>query len=188
LSDGTPDAELVRCAAAGQSAAYGRLVRRWAGRVLAVCHARVGRTDAAEDLAQEAMLRGFVSIRTLQQPERFGAWLLGISRLVCLDWLKDRRRDEIPLSAICTVRANLERGFVEAPDAGADEAEAEAERVLTEIEQLPEPYRETVLLFYYNDMSYAELAALLDVTPAAINQRLTRARTILRARLSRRGT
>lgn len=187
MSDAVPDVELVRRAAAGQSAAYGDLVRRWAGRVMAVCHARVGRGGAAEDLAQEALLRGFVAIGTLQNPERFGAWLLGISRMVCLNWLKDRRRGELPLSTVATERMRpTARESDAASVAEVDEA-ARADRVLAAVEQLPEPYRETVLLFYYNEMSYEDLAHLLDVTPAAINQRLTRARQMLRASLSREG-
>lgn len=186
MSDAVPDAELVRRAAAGQSAAYGHLVRRWAGRVLAVCHARVGRGDAAEDLAQEAMLRGFVSIGTLQQPDRFGAWLLGISRMVCLDWLKDRRRDDLTLSAADELPSRRSEPPPAQTGAALDDA-TEAERVLRAVEALPEPYRETVLLFYYNDMSYEDLARLLEVTPAAINQRLTRARHMLRERLVQEG-
>ena len=68
------DAELVRQALAGQAEAYAELVRRWSPRVLALCHARVRRADAAEDLAQEALLRGYRALATLSQPDRFGAW------------------------------------------------------------------------------------------------------------------
>jgi RNA polymerase sigma-70 factor (ECF subfamily) len=54
---------------------------------------------------------------------------------------------------------------------------------MAEVEALPEIYREVIMLYYYQDVTYHELADLLDVTPAAINVRLTRARALLRERL-----
>src|SRR5690606_1233376 len=57
---GMTDAELVRRAREGERAAQEQLVRRYAPRLLAVCRARVGRHEAVEDLAQEALLRGLV--------------------------------------------------------------------------------------------------------------------------------
>ncbi len=76
------DADLVRRArlgGAGRTEAYAELVRRWAARVTALCHARLGRAHAGDDLAQEALLRGFRSLDSLADPERFGSWLCGIA-------------------------------------------------------------------------------------------------------------
>src|SRR3954451_24918451 len=96
------DGDLVRRVLAGTTAGpdgYGQLVRRWAARVLAVCHARVGRA-AAEDLAQEALLRGLRALPTLSEPEKFGPWLIGIAVRTCLDWLKSAQRSEVSFDAI----------------------------------------------------------------------------------------
>src|SRR5687768_14333891 len=94
------DADLVRQAMAGRSAAYEQLVRRHAARVTAVCHARVGRADAAEDLAQETLLRGWRGLASLAEPGKFGAWLCGIASRTCLDWLKAAERSVVPFSAL----------------------------------------------------------------------------------------
>ena len=56
--------------------------------------------------------------------------------------------------------------------------------LLAEVEALPDDYRQVVLLYYYQDLTYRELADLLRVSPATINARLTKARALLRARLS----
>ena len=82
------DGQLVRQTLDGATSAYEALVRRWAARVVGVCHARVGRAAAAEDLAQETLLRGFKALPTLSEPEKFGPWLCGIATRTCLDWLK----------------------------------------------------------------------------------------------------
>src|SRR5438067_6698913 len=94
------DGELVRRVLSGDTSAYDPLVRRWAARVMAVCHARVGRADAAEDLAQETLLRGLRALPTLSEPDKFGPWLCGIATRTCLDWLKAAARTEVSMSAL----------------------------------------------------------------------------------------
>src|SRR5580704_13441309 len=94
------DAQLVHEVLSGRVESYDPLVRRWAARVLAVCHARVGRADAAEDLAQEALLRGLRALPTLSDPDKFGPWLCGIAVRCCLDWLKASTRTEVTMSAL----------------------------------------------------------------------------------------
>jgi len=57
-------------------------------------------------------------------------------------------------------------------------------RILTEVEALPEECRQVIMLYDYQDVTYRDLAELLGVSPGTINARLTRARALLRARLS----
>jgi RNA polymerase sigma-70 factor (ECF subfamily) len=177
------DAELVRLAQAGRSEAYTELVRRWAGRVTGLCHARTGRGAVADELAQETLLRGYRSLGSLQDPERFGAWLCGIALRACLDWLKSPQNRQVPFSCLATEHdpeAFLARAGGEADADRADEAR----HLLAAVEALPHPFREVVLLYYYDDVTYRDLARLLGVSTATINARLTRARALLRERLS----
>ena len=62
------------------------------------------------------------------------------------------------------------------------ERQVDTEKLLAEIHELPESYREVILLFYYGDYSYRDLADMLDVSAATINARLTKARALLRHR------
>ena len=55
---------------------------------------------------------------------------------------------------------------------------------MAEVEALPEPLRQAIMLYYYDDISYRELGELLGVSAATINARLTKARSILRQRLT----
>jgi RNA polymerase sigma-70 factor (ECF subfamily) len=181
------DGELVRQTLAGQTEAYAELVRRWTGRVMALCHARLRRADAAEDLAQEALLRGFRALATLAEPEKFGAWLCGIAVRACLDWLKARQRTQIPFSALAP-DGNPDQ-FLGSQQATADDALEHAEelqQLMAEVEALPDEFREVVMLYYYEDVTYRDLAQLLGVSTATINARLTRARALLRERLGKK--
>jgi RNA polymerase sigma-70 factor (ECF subfamily) len=175
------DAELVRQARAGRTEAYAELARRWAARVTALCHARVGRAHLADDLAQETLLRGWRALASLHDPERFGAWLCGIALRTCLDWLKAKQNAQVPFSAL---DGDADPGTYLQARPGPDVERADdIRRLLAEVEALPETYRQVVLLYYYEDVTYRDLARQLGVSPATINARLTRARALLRERL-----
>ena len=172
------DGDLAREAMAGRTAAYEQLVRRWSARVLALCHARVRDSAAAEDLAQETLLRGFRGIKTLADLDRFGAWLMGIAARTCLDWLKSAKRTEVGYAALGEAAEN---GIESRPDNAA--RREQTEDLMREVANLPEAYREAVMLYYHNDCTYQELADLLGVSAATVNARLTKARAMLRERM-----
>jgi RNA polymerase sigma-70 factor, ECF subfamily len=179
------DADLVRRTLAGHTDGYAELVRRWAGRVTALCHARVRRADVAEDMAQETLLRGFRSLHTLHDADKFGSWLCGIASRACLDWLKARERSQVAFSVLGPERQPDQFLAGPADDATARvDREDEAARLMEEVEALSEEHREVILLYYYNDITYRELAQMLGVSAATVNARLTQARAILRERLS----
>lgn len=174
------DGQLVRRVLSGDTSAYDPLVRRWAPRVMAVCHARVGRADAADDLAQETLLRGLRALPTLSEPEKFGAWLSGIAVRTCLDWLKAAARTEVPMSALPPAR---DASTFEGKSGRSPERLDEIRRLMAEVEQLPLPYRQVLMHYYYDDCTYQQLAEQLGVSAATINARLTKARQMLRERL-----
>jgi RNA polymerase sigma-70 factor (ECF subfamily) len=181
------DADLVRQTLAGHRPAYEELVRRWAGRVTALCHAKLGRADAADDLVQESLLRGYRSLPSLADPNKFGSWLCGIAARACLDWLKSKARGQIPFSTLSADR-NPENYLCARPEndrESLDQAE-ELQQLMTEVESLPEEFREALMLYYYDDVTYRDLAQMLGVSAATINARLTKARALLRERLSKK--
>ena len=179
------DAELVRQAGNGRPDAYGELARRWSARVMAVCHARVRCRAAVADLAQETLLRGFRDLATLKSPDKFGPWLRGIAQRVCLDWLKSKQTSQVPFTQLAD-DGHPEGLLAHGDDvAAAVEQADEVKRLLTEVESLSDNHREVLMLFYYDEMTYRDMAALLGVSPATINARLTEARALLRERLGR---
>jgi RNA polymerase sigma-70 factor, ECF subfamily len=178
------DSDLVRQIQAGQLAAYEELVRRWSARVLAVCHAKVRSAHTAEELAQETLLRGLRAIATLEDPAKFGPWLCGIASRACLDWLKCSQSRQVSLDAMTNGQADA---WVAQSTATPDEIAAKSDderRLLDEVASLPEACREVILLYYYDDVTYHDIAELLNVSSATVNARLTKARAMLRERLS----
>ena len=181
----TTDGELVRQFLSGRSAAGDELVRRWSARVLALCHARVRSAHVAEDLAQETLLRALRSLETLESPEKFRAWLWGIAHHVCLDWLKSKQSSQVPFTSLSPDQQA--DGFLSAGSvSGVCEVEQadELRQLMIHVESLPDDFREVLMLYYYHDVTYRDLAELLGVSTATINARLTKARAILRERFS----
>jgi RNA polymerase sigma-70 factor (ECF subfamily) len=175
------DAELVRQTLAGSREAYADLAQRWSARITAICHARVRNADHADDLAQETLLRGFRALHSLSDHTKFGPWLMGIAARAALDWLKARERSTRTFSTLGTDEP-YERTNSKQPDEAAFQAE-ERQIILAEIEALPSALRQAVMLYYYDEFTYRDLAALLGVSTATINARLTKAREMLRERL-----
>lgn len=172
------DGDLVASAREGRREAYDELVRRYAAKISAVCGSRMGRRGPVEDMTQEAFMRGYRALATLEEPEKFGSWLYGIAVRACLDWLKSKARSQVSLEALGPAG---EAAHV--PDGAPDEERQK--RVLDGVEGLPEIFREVVMCFYYKKQSYQEMSAMLGITPAAVNARLTKARALLRERLAR---
>jgi RNA polymerase sigma-70 factor (ECF subfamily) len=177
------DGELVRRILRGERAAAEDLASRWAVRMLAFCQARVRNRHTAEDLAQESLLRGLRSLRSLESPERFGTWLCGIAAHVCLDWRKAKQSAQVPLSTYAPDR-RPEELFTDSQSeqSGVDRAD-EVRWLLAAVETLSVEHREVLLLYYYQDVTYQDLAEMLGVSAATINARLTQARARLRERL-----
>jgi RNA polymerase sigma-70 factor (ECF subfamily) len=178
------DGQLVRQALDGQRSAYAELARRWSAPVLAVCHARVRCWHAAEDLAQETLLRGWKGLATLASGEKFGPWLRGIAQRACLDWLKAKQTSQVPFTSLGPRQSPDE--LLPAPDddrLGELQRADERRRLLELVHELDDASREVLLLYYYQDVTYVEVAEQLGVSPATVNARLTKARATLRERL-----
>ncbi len=144
-----------------------------AASVRALCARRIGFHEL-DDAVQDVFLRALQTLDRLEDPNRLASYLHGIARNLCIDRLRLRRRRDVSLSDLRAEPAD---------PAGPPEIELELrkERLQRELERLPRTQAEVVTRFYYDGLSHAQIAEELDTTPAAVNQRLARARTELRA-------
>ena len=77
---------------AGDKAAYEKLYDRYAPLVRAVCYDMTGNLADAQDLAQDVFMRAYEKLEHLREPELFGRWVVGIARLRCKEWRRQRLR------------------------------------------------------------------------------------------------
>jgi len=181
------DAELVRRARDGQPTAREQLARRYAPRLLAVCRARIGRRDSADDLAQEALIRGLKCLDSLKEPEKLGAWLRGIAIRVCLDWLRAQSREHVSMSVLGETdesQRDIDPGDNTPAPGSRIERQEQHEQLQRAIDGLSGDLREPLLLFYYDEMTYDQIAEMLGVSRATVNTRLAGARAQLARQLA----
>jgi RNA polymerase sigma factor (sigma-70 family) len=175
LSDG----DLGRLVLAGDTAVFGILVQRHQDALYRLAWAMVQDRDVASDLVQDALIRAFVNLDRCRDVQRFRVWLMTTLRNRCLDYLKDRRRQDVPLDGVADVR----------PGSDTDPLDTLAAR--TELERalgaLPATLREAFLLRHVEDMDYEDMAELLETTVAGVKMRVSRAREALRQQLAAAG-
>jgi len=162
----TNEAALIRAAQAGDRAAFGSLYQQFARMVHGVLLAHAPYTDA-EDLMQDVFVKAMQQIGAVRETGAFGGWLAAIARRAAFD---HRRRTRL-LDALPESIASGER-----PDGGAFE-------VLGMIRDLPESYRETLVLRLVEGMTGPEIAARTGLTEASVRVNLCRGMKMLRERL-----
>ncbi len=175
------DRELMVRVQAGDEAALGRLMERWERPVKAVIARLVGNAAEAEELAQEAFVRLWQQRGRFRAGAEFRPWMLSLALNLARNRLRWWRRR--PLVA-------LEDWTPLPPAAGADgvgalEARERAEAVRAAVAALPLEQREALVLFEYEGLAQAEIAAAAGTTPKAVERRLERARAALRVSLAR---
>ncbi len=178
------DEGLARASRAGDGEAFGRLVARHERSVYGLCLRLLGQPEDARDAAQEAFVRAYESLRGYDPSLAFRPWLLRIARNRCLDL---RRRARVR-PALRSLDDDGSEGR-EAPDpeaVTADEGLVRAEsrrRLEAAIARLPADQREALLLFHQEQLSYREIAAVLEVPQGTVMTWLHRARKRLREEL-----
>lgn len=153
---------------------------RYSRSVRARCLAKLGLRDDLDDLVQETFLRAFQGLHRLEDPCRFGAFVHRIAHNICIDRLRRRGREAVSLDEV-------ELAPPPEPGAQLDVREERLAQLRRHVGRLPEALREAVLLFYFEEKSHAEIAELLGVTEAAVNQRLHRARQSLKQHFEQGG-
>ncbi len=166
------DKQYVQLCLDGEPDAFRHLVFRYQGRLVSYLTGRLGGGQAADEAAQETFVRAYFALRRLRKPDSFFSWLLGIADRVVKETYRDRRRET------ATLRCDLVEDKAESPASDPDVRQAVAE--------LPDLYREMVLLRYYGGLSCAEISSELGVPLGTVTKRLSRAYALLRKSLRTR--
>ena len=169
------DVELVEASRRGEHDAFGHLVERYQDVVCAVSYSSTGDQGLSEDVAQETFITAWRQLDRLRDVVRLGPWLCGIARNLGRKAHKRRRREEV-----------LDDKHLEPGGNPFDAAvRGDVERVVRDaLARVPENYREVLVLYYCENQSTRDVAAVLGMSEAAVMQRLSRGRRYLADSLS----
>ena len=169
------DSSLVLAAREGDRAAFGGLYARYARMVHGILLARVPGSDV-DDLVQDVFLRALPRLCDLRDVSRFGPWLAAITR----NRANDYYRQTLATSAV-TESLSEDEYEVAAPNTAPT---AEAAMILSLVRELPDAYRETLILRLVEGMTGPEIAARTGLTPGSVRVNLHRGMQQLREKLS----
>ena len=180
--------EVVRRAQRKDATAFARLIDRHERAALSVAFGVLGDSTASGDAVQEGFVRAWERLADLKEPGRFGPWLCGIVRNLAIDQLRRSRNEPRPGSENPAVQDVRRDARHPGQDAGPDPSEQLSRRerhdaIAAALDTLDEVSRSAVVLRYYDGLSSRQIGELLDLAPAAVDMRLTRARRLLRERL-----
>jgi RNA polymerase sigma-70 factor (ECF subfamily) len=182
-----PDVRLMLQVRDDNAAAFDELMLRYQNRLVTVLEHLTGRRDQAEDLAQEVFLRVYRARKRYLAGAKFSTWLYTIANRVAANARRSSfRRPEVNL----TIRPNdssgasaLDKMALAAsgamPSRQLDKAELR-DVVRAALGELSERQRMAVLLSKFEDMSYADIAATMEMSPQAVKSLLSRARVNLK--------
>jgi len=184
--DQRDDAELVRQVLEGNQDAFSALVARYQRAVYGIALSLVEDFDAAEDLAQEALLNAYLHLHTLDEPARFGNWLRIIAVNRARTYLRQRRPAAVPMGEgdIPTpdhVLSAEQRAATQEEECRQRTLEATA---LEALRRLPALSRQLLVLCCSGGHTAAEAGRLLGLSPAAAKMRLHRARRQLQQEIT----
>jgi len=168
--------ELIVAAKQGDRNAFGELVKIYYPGTINVVFQMCGDQSLAQEAAQEAFIRAWQQIDRYQPRFAFRSWVYRIAINAAIDQLrKDRPADDIETISLKDGR--------DSPEAVVEKDER-VERVRSAVLNLPEAARAVLILREYEDLSYTDIAAALNIPVGTVMSRLNYARGLLRKKLA----
>jgi RNA polymerase sigma-70 factor, ECF subfamily len=176
MTETVPDTELIRRALKSDHAAYRELVDRYKDAGYRVALAVLRHETDAEDALQEAFVKAYVYLHSYSPSYRFYTWFSTIVRNVALSHLRARDWFVVPLddSMARPVRSMIE----ESPELAAL-ASSRSAIVRDAVAALPDRYRRVLILRYWHDLTYEEIATVTEQSLGAVKTQLFRAKALL---------
>lgn len=171
------DAIIERCLQ-GDQAAWELIVRQYRRKVFNIAYKFVGRHDLAEDLTQDVFLKLFRSLDTFDRRANFQAWLISVSRNLCIDHYRSVRKERE------TMNRDIDPADLRpvAGDVPADLRLVERDRaqmLRAALDKLPPALRTAVLLRDIQELSYQDIARQLRLPEGTVKSRINRGRAEL---------
>jgi RNA polymerase sigma-70 factor, ECF subfamily len=163
----------VREAQAGNKQSFSRLVEAYQRPVYNLTYRMLGNPQEAEDAAQETFLRAYARLRQYDGGHKFSTWILSIANHHCIDRLRKRRASQVSIDDN-PVLQNLPETSPQPEETMLDQEQTVELQQL--INCLDPDYRTPLILRYWEEYSYEQIASVMGLTVPAVKSRLFRAR------------
>jgi RNA polymerase sigma factor (sigma-70 family) len=166
------DKDLVTACLAGDKNAYGLLVKRHYKLVFLTCLGILGNVYDAEDIAQDAMLKGYVKIGMLRDSSKFGLWISRIAKSLCINFIRRKKYAN---------KVAAERAMP------ANQSITDNDKLRQAIEKLPREIRAPLVMYYFDGKNVKKVAERLQISTSSVYLKLRNAITELHYLLDKQG-
>ena len=178
----TGDEQLIRAALCGDTSAFGEIVERYWNMIVALALTKMSDPTEAEDIAQESFLKAYSNLHTLQKPSRFAGWLSKIAIQQCTNSFRKSVRCKTAFGCKATPVDQLDQQPAQVNPPGLTENQIHFVRNV--VAQMPEKFRQLVIMRFVAGLSAVQIAEKLGKRPGTIRVWLHRAYNILRKDLA----
>jgi len=189
MFDRRSDLKLIRKCKRGEEAAFETLLNRYRGPIYNLCFRMTRQPEDARDLSQEIFIKVFSLLERYDEEFAFSSWLFRIATNHCIDYLRRNRLRFLSLDG--GVRGDDQEIEVQLPDQGPRpdtvlQRKEALDRLEEIIDELPPHYRIITLLRHDQELSYEEIAEILDLPLGTVKARIHRARNLIQQMLKAR--
>ncbi len=186
------DDDLIKLSLAGDTRAFEELAVKYQHKIYNLAYRYMGNDEDASDMAQEALIKAYRSLATFKGDSSLGTWLYRITTNVCLDELRKRKRTLHMISmdepVATTDGDEIERDIPDpSPTADIIYQYKETEVYLQSLINMLKPEQKTVIILRdVMDLTYEEIAEVLNCSVGTVKSRLSRGREVLRKKIGKR--
>lgn len=177
-----PDDVLITKTLNGDINCFNLLIKRYQRSVYNIAYRTLGNAEDAQDVTQEAFIKAFKSLNTFRKGAVFAAWIYRITSNLCIDHFRSRKPTVSLDSAVNPERSSMQ-DHASNPETQVLR-ESNAEFIRDAIMDLPENYRDVIILRHFQGMSVEEISKLLDMPQGTVKTHLYRGRERLRQLLA----
>ena len=170
------DEALVLLAQRGEKYAFGMLVARYQERLMRYGRRFLGNAEDVEDVVQDVFLRAYQNLQSFDASQRFSPWIYRIAHNTFVNALRKKTREPLYVFDLDTV---IPHALVD--DSQVEEQRRKEIREMLErfLSQVSSKYREILVLYYFEELPYADIAEVLKIPVGTVGVRLRRAREAL---------
>ncbi|MCD7854317.1 MAG: sigma-70 family RNA polymerase sigma factor [Clostridiales bacterium] len=175
------DIQIVNSVLSGRKDDFSEIIRRYKSLVFSVIHRMTNDPHEADDIAQEVFIKIYKNLDKYNPEFKFATWVIRITANHIIDLRRKKRQETVPID-------NVEYGIAGEGSPEDDYIKAERNRELFKlIENLPEIYKEPLILYHRDGLSYNEIAERTGETLSKVKNRIFRGRRLLKDSLMKEG-
>jgi len=172
------DEDISRLVQSGNTELFGILVKRYETKMIHYARKFLFGYEDAEDIVQQVFLKAYTNIQSFDTSKKFSSWLYRIAHNEFINAIKKKTKERLSLFSLDTLFPHP----VSKETIDKEISKQEVQQMLNScLSKLDSKYREPLVLYYFEDLSYKEIADILHIPTSTVGIRLQRGKQIMKS-------